>query len=162
MERSRSPLTEDLGQHLPKPSLWAPHSSTSLLLTKCPLCAVKKKHTQSRPQSHINNVQQTYSLLQHTNVFSAKVEYRTLQLVLAQGTMPWWAVSFTPQPFYSPHNFNCCLSVHIDNYTIIVPTKYTSLLKAQDITICTFSLCILSPYMFRPTWAIFRGRNASA
>jgi hypothetical protein len=35
-------------------------------------------------------------------------------------------------------NFNCCLSVHVDNYTIIVPTKCTSLLKAQDITICTF------------------------
>jgi hypothetical protein len=27
------------------------------------------------------------------------------------------------------------------------------LLKAQDITICTFCLCILSPYMFQPTWA---------
>jgi hypothetical protein len=34
--------------------------------------------------------------------------------------------------------FNCCLSVHVDNYTIIVPTKCTSLLKAQVITICTF------------------------
>jgi hypothetical protein len=34
--------------------------------------------------------------------------------------------------------FNRCLSVHVDNYTIIVPTKCTSLLKAQDITICTF------------------------
>jgi hypothetical protein len=46
--------------------------------------------------------------------------------------------------------------------TIIVPTKCTSLLKAQDITICTLCLCILSPYMFQPTWAIFSGRNASA
>jgi hypothetical protein len=36
------------------------------------------------------------------------------------------------------------------------------LLKAQDITICTFCLFILSPYMFQPAWAIFRGRNASA
>jgi hypothetical protein len=36
------------------------------------------------------------------------------------------------------HFFNCCLSVHVDNYTIIVPTKCISLLKAQDITICTF------------------------
>jgi hypothetical protein len=36
------------------------------------------------------------------------------------------------------------------------------LLKAQDITICTFCLCILSPYMFQPAWVIFRGRNASA
>jgi hypothetical protein len=36
------------------------------------------------------------------------------------------------------YNFKCCLSVHVDNYTIIVPTKCTSLLKAQDITICTF------------------------
>jgi hypothetical protein len=36
--------------------------------------------------------------------------------------------------------FSCCLSVHVDNYTIITPTKCTSflLLKAQDITICTF------------------------
>jgi hypothetical protein len=34
--------------------------------------------------------------------------------------------------------FNCCLSVHVDNYTITVPTKYTNLLKAQVITICTF------------------------
>jgi hypothetical protein len=61
-------------------------------------------------------------------------------------------------------NFNCCLSVHVDNYTIIIPTKCASflLLKAQDITICTFCLCILSPYMFRPTWDIFRGRNVSA
>jgi hypothetical protein len=58
--------------------------------------------------------------------------------------------------------FNCCLSVHVDNYTIIVPTKCTSLLKAQDITICTVCLCILSPYMFQPAWVIFRGRNVSA
>jgi hypothetical protein len=43
-------------------------------------------------------------------------------------------------------NFNCCLSGHVDNYRIIVPTKCTSLLKAQDITICTLCLCILSPY----------------
>jgi hypothetical protein len=34
--------------------------------------------------------------------------------------------------------FNCCLSVYVDNYTIIVPTIHTSLLKAQYITICTF------------------------
>jgi bacteriorhodopsin len=47
-------------------------------------------------------------------------------------------------------------------YTIIVPTKCTSLLKEQYITIRTFCLCILSPYMFQPRWAIFRGRNASA
>jgi hypothetical protein len=58
--------------------------------------------------------------------------------------------------------FNCCLSEQVDNYTIIVPTKCTSLLKAQVITICTFCLRILSPYMFQPTWAIFSGRNASA
>jgi hypothetical protein len=38
----------------------------------------------------------------------------------------------------SAYDFNCCLSVHVDNYTIIVPTKCTSLLKAQYITICTF------------------------
>jgi hypothetical protein len=36
------------------------------------------------------------------------------------------------------------------------------LLKAQDITICAFCLCILSPYMFQPAWVIFRGRNVSA
>jgi uncharacterized membrane protein YqiK len=35
-------------------------------------------------------------------------------------------------------NFNCCLSVYVDNYTVIVPTKCTSLLKAPYITICTF------------------------
>jgi hypothetical protein len=34
--------------------------------------------------------------------------------------------------------FNRCLSVPVDNYTIIVPTKCTSLLKAQDITIYSF------------------------
>jgi hypothetical protein len=41
--------------------------------------------------------------------------------------------------------FNCCLSMHVDNYTIIIPTKCTRclLLKAQDITICTFLSCIL-------------------
>jgi hypothetical protein len=36
------------------------------------------------------------------------------------------------------------------------------LLKAQDITVCTFCLFILSPYMFQPAWVIFRGRNVSA
>jgi hypothetical protein len=60
--------------------------------------------------------------------------------------------------FYKQHEkcfyFNCCLSVHVDNYTIIVPTKCTSfLLKAQDISICTFCLCILSPYTFQSTRA---------
>jgi hypothetical protein len=40
--------------------------------------------------------------------------------------------------------FNCCLSVHVDNYTIIIPTKCTLLLlKAPDITICTFLSYIL-------------------
>jgi hypothetical protein len=29
-----------------------------------------------------------------------------------------------PSPYV--YNFNCCLSVHVDNYTIIVPTKCTS------------------------------------
>jgi hypothetical protein len=45
----------------------------------------------------------------------------------------------------STQNFNCCLSVHVDNYTIIIPTKCTSflLLKAQDVTICTFCLVFL-------------------
>jgi hypothetical protein len=28
--------------------------------------------------------------------------------------------------WYSESNFKCCLSVHVDNYTIIVPTKCTS------------------------------------
>jgi hypothetical protein len=42
-------------------------------------------------------------------------------------------------------NFNCCLSVHVDNYTIITPTKCTRflLLKSQDITICNFVLHFL-------------------
>jgi hypothetical protein len=43
---------------------------------------------------------------------------------------------------YTQEDFNCCLSVHVDNYTIIVPTKCTSLLKAQGIKICT--LCLYS------------------
>jgi hypothetical protein len=47
-------------------------------------------------------------------------------------------------------NFNCCLSVRVDNYTIIVPTKCTSLLKAQDITICTFVFVFLAPTSFSP------------
>jgi hypothetical protein len=34
--------------------------------------------------------------------------------------------------------------------------------KTQVITICTFCLCVLSPYMFQPAWAIFSGRNISA
>jgi hypothetical protein len=65
---------------------------------------------------------------------------------------------------YIVFNFNFCFFVHVDNYAIIIPTKCTSflLLKAQDITICTFCLCILSPYMFKPAWLIFRGRNVSA
>jgi hypothetical protein len=48
---------------------------------------------------------------------------------------------------------------HLHNYC---SNKMHYFLKAQYITICTFCLYILSPYMFRPTWAIFRGRNASA
>jgi hypothetical protein len=49
-------------------------------------------------------------------------------------------------------NFNCCLSVHVDNYTIIIPTKCTCFLplKAQDITICTFLSCIFAPTCFNP------------
>jgi hypothetical protein len=37
--------------------------------------------------------------------------------------------------------------VHVDNYTIIIATKCTSflLLKAQDITICTFVFAFLAP-----------------
>jgi hypothetical protein len=46
--------------------------------------------------------------------------------------------------------FNCCLSVHVDNYTIIIPTKCTRLLKAQDITICTFLSCVFAPTCFNP------------
>jgi hypothetical protein len=41
-------------------------------------------------------------------------------------------------------DFNCCPSVHVDNHTIITPTKCTLLLlKAPDITICTFLSYIL-------------------
>jgi hypothetical protein len=58
--------------------------------------------------------------------------------------------------------FNCCPSVHVDNHTIITPTKCTLLLlKAPDTTICTFCL-IFCPYMCQPAWVIFRGLNASA
>jgi hypothetical protein len=59
--------------------------------------------------------------------------------------------------------FNGCLSVHDDNYTIIIPTKCTRflLLKSQDITICNFVL-YFCPYMFQPASVIFRGPNASA
>jgi hypothetical protein len=40
--------------------------------------------------------------------------------------------------------FNCCPSVHVDNHTIITPTKCTLLLlKASDITVCT--LCHILP-----------------
>jgi hypothetical protein len=50
--------------------------------------------------------------------------------------------SLCRNPMFWDFFFNCCLSVHVDNYTIIVPTKCTSflLLKAQDITVCTLSL----------------------
>jgi hypothetical protein len=48
-------------------------------------------------------------------------------------------------------NFNCCPSVHVDNHTIITPTKCTILLlKAPDITICTFLSYILPPTCFNP------------
>jgi hypothetical protein len=49
-------------------------------------------------------------------------------------------------------SFNCCLFVHVDNYTIIIPTKCTRflLLKAQDITICTFLSSIFAPTCFNP------------
>jgi hypothetical protein len=59
--------------------------------------------------------------------------------------------------------FNCCLSVHVDNYTVIIPTKCTRflLLKSQDIAICNFAL-YFCPCMFQPAWVIFRGLNASA
>jgi hypothetical protein len=41
-------------------------------------------------------------------------------------------------------SFNCCPSVHVDNHTIIIPTKCTLLLlKASDITICTLCHYIL-------------------
>jgi hypothetical protein len=50
------------------------------------------------------------------------------------------------------YNFNCCLSLHVDNYTIIIPTKCTRflLLKAQDITFSTFLSCIFAPTCFNP------------
>jgi hypothetical protein len=42
------------------------------------------------------------------------------------------------------YNFNCCPSVHVDNHTIITPTKCTLLLlKAPDITNCTLCHYIL-------------------
>jgi hypothetical protein len=47
-------------------------------------------------------------------------------------------------------SFNCCLSVHVDNYTIIIPTKCISflLLKEQDIAIFTFVFVFLAPTCF--------------
>jgi hypothetical protein len=58
--------------------------------------------------------------------------------------------------------FNCCTSVHVDNHTIITPTKCTLLLlKAPDTTICTLCLIFCS-YMFQLAWVIFRRLNASA
>jgi hypothetical protein len=71
-------------------------------------------------------------------------------------------VMFHKKPTPDSSHWSKAVSANKRVSTIIVPTKCTSLLKAQDITICTFCLCILSPYMFQPTWAIFRGRNASA
>jgi hypothetical protein len=55
-------------------------------------------------------------------------------------------------------DFNCCLSVHVDNYTIIIPTKCTRslLLKSQDITICNFVL-YFAPTCFNP-----RGSSSGA
>jgi hypothetical protein len=48
--------------------------------------------------------------------------------------------------------FNRCLSVHVDNYTIIIPTKCTRflLLKSQDITFCTLLSCVFAPTCFNP------------
>jgi hypothetical protein len=44
----------------------------------------------------------------------------------------------------SIYNFNCCPSVHVDNHTVITPTKCTLLLlKAPDITVCTLCHYIL-------------------
>jgi hypothetical protein len=58
------------------------------------------------------------------------------------------------------------MSMNFKNYLAITQLLFQQnalvLLKAQDITICTFCLCILVPYMFQPAWAIFRGRNVSA
>jgi hypothetical protein len=66
-----------------------------------------------------------------------------------------------PQKKTAVSFFNCCPSVHVDNHTIITPTKCTLLLlKAPDITVCTLCL-IFCPYMFQPAWVIFRGLNAS-
>jgi hypothetical protein len=59
---------------------------------------------------------------------------------------------FFRQPVSKYWDFNCCLSVHVDNYTIIIPTKCARflLLKAQDITICPFLSCIFAPTCFNP------------
>jgi hypothetical protein len=86
-----------------------------------------------------------------------KLRILTSHLELPSGATPFWGF-FQFEPQYRPTSlrfkrfqicfttnnellflfFNCCLSVRVDNYTIIFPTKCTSLLKAQDITICTF------------------------
>jgi hypothetical protein len=67
------------------------------------------------------------------------------------------------KPWITFINFNCYLSVHVDNYKIIIPTKCTRslLLKSKDITLCNFVL-YFCPYMFQPALVIFRGLNASA
>jgi hypothetical protein len=66
-----------------------------------------------------------------------------------------WTVQDSLEPHLGPQ-----LSILLHNYCS--KKMHYFLLKAQDITICTFCLCILSPYMFQPAWAIFRGRNVSA
>jgi hypothetical protein len=74
--------------------------------------------------------------------------YAFVDSVLEDGTHRWYRNVGRKLPLYAAQHprrvkiffFNCCLSVQVDNYTIIIPTKCTSflLLKAQDITICTF------------------------
>jgi hypothetical protein len=61
------------------------------------------------------------------------------------------ALRYNKHPFQTEENyFNCCPSVHVDNHTIITPTKCTLLLlKSQDITICNFVL-YFTPTCFNP------------
>jgi hypothetical protein len=59
--------------------------------------------------------------------------------------------------------FDCCCSVHVDKYTIKVPTKCTCfIIISQKLHFRTYVFEFLDPYMFRPVWVIFRGYYVSA
>jgi hypothetical protein len=76
--------------------------------------------------------------------------------------LPFTPVSIAPPLLHTHSSLNRRYTNFAYTHTIITPTKCTLLLlKAPDVTICTFCL-IFCPYMFQPAWVIFRGLNASA